>query len=167
MALSQIVYTGDGVTTQFVVNFALGYINPLDVVATVNGSPVPYEWASANTIRITGPAVASGAEIRFIRSVPKDRLVVDFEDGAIQTEENLNTAVKQAIMVGHEALDFAERNSQRIDNLVLRTTIITLTTQYPPFVTHNLFTVGLPLIFLSTKPYNSIFLFHYYKISNR
>lgn len=104
MALSQIFYTGDGVTRQYVVNFALGYLDQSEVTATVNGVDVTFTWMQDNVASIVPPPDI-GAAVVFTRTVPKDNLYVDFEDGAVQTGENLNNAQKQALMAVHEVMD--------------------------------------------------------------
>ena len=113
MALSMVSYPGDGVTSTFTLNFALGVLDRADVTCQVvkdtsiisNIGNREIEWIDDNFVRILGPAPAVGEHAVFTRSVPKDELVVDYEDGAIQTEENLNTSQKQLLMAVHEVFD--------------------------------------------------------------
>lgn len=134
MALSKITVLGDGVTTEFAIPFALGYIKEADVTARVGtevdglGAPV-YRTLTFNTpgmAIVGGAVVANGVPIVFTRTVDRDSLEVDFEDGDILTGENLNIAQKQSLMLAQEALDgrFApyaddiDLNDHRIHNLL-------------------------------------------------
>lgn len=104
MALSQIFYTGDGVTRQYVVNFALGYLDRSEVRVTVDGVDVAFTWMQDNVINFTtAPPLTS--EVVFTRTVPKDSLYVDFEDGAIQNAVNLNNIQRHTLMAVHEVMD--------------------------------------------------------------
>lgn len=105
MAYSRVVKKGNGVTTQFTVNFALGYLDPADVTCSVNGVGKPIQFMSANVIKVLGSPVANGLDIIFDRTVDKTALEVDFTDGDILNEKNLDSSQKQAFMAVHEVLD--------------------------------------------------------------
>ena len=117
MAYATISVPGDGTTTLVTVSFPLGWIDATDVRVRVSGevdgtgAPVyrTYTRLSASLYQISGAAAAVGENYIFERRVDKEHLIVDWEDGDAITEENLNKAQKQAIMIGHEALDLAER----------------------------------------------------------
>lgn len=118
MAYSEIAIPSDGSTMLFTVNFALGYINRDEVTCRANnevdgsGNPVyrTLTWVSDTQVQVSGTPLAAGLNYVFKRTVEKDTLIVDWEDGNGITEENLNTAQKQGIMIAHEALDVAERS---------------------------------------------------------
>lgn len=116
MALSRIVYPGDGVTTQFAIPFSLGYIRESDVTCRVGdevdggGNPRYRQmtFISPELVSIAGTGPAPGpvaGRVVFTRTVERDGLLVDYEDGAIINEVNMNTAQKQALMLVHEVLD--------------------------------------------------------------
>lgn len=113
MALSRVIAVGNGVTRNFTVNFALGYISTSDVTCRVGteadgaGNPVyrSITWNSPGIATVSGAIPAPGVLVVFDRTVPRDKLVVDFENGAVMNDYNLNTAQKQAIMLAHEVLD--------------------------------------------------------------
>lgn len=134
MALSKITVLGDGATTEFAIPFALGYIKEADVTARVGtevdglGAPVyrPLTFNTPGMAIVGGPVVANTVPIVFTRTVDRDSLEVDFEDGDILTGENLNIAQKQSLMLAQEALDgrFApyaddiDLNDHRIHNVL-------------------------------------------------
>lgn len=116
MAYSRIVYPGDGVQTQFQVNFALGILKREDVTGRVGsevdgfGQPAyrTLTWINDGLIDIAGTGVApGGAAGVFVlqRTVSKTVLVHDYADGAPIIEDNLDESNKQNIMLVHEALD--------------------------------------------------------------
>lgn len=113
MALSRIVYTGDGVTDQYAIPFALGYIREADVTCRVGdevdglGDPLYRDlvFTSATLVEIQGATPGDGIQIIFDRTVSRDALLVDYEDGDILNEVNLNTSQKQALMLVQEVLD--------------------------------------------------------------
>lgn len=113
MALSKIIAIGNGSNKTFSVNFALGYIRESDVTARVGnevdglGAPV-YRTITFDTptlMTISGTAPGIGVPVVFERTLPKDVLLVNYEDGDIINDDNLNTSQKQAMMLVHEVLD--------------------------------------------------------------
>lgn len=113
MALSVIVIPGDGVTTQFSIPFALGYIKENDITARVGdeqdatGNPIyrTLTFLSPTSVVVSGAPAPIGTNIVFSRTVEREKLLVDYEDGDIINEDNMNTAQRQAIMLVHEVLD--------------------------------------------------------------
>jgi hypothetical protein len=113
LAYSRVTKIGDGSSTQFAVNFALGYLDPSTTTARVGtesdgaGNPVyrNITYISESLFQISGTAPGIGVPILFERTVPKDTLLVNFSDGDVMTEENLDIAQKQAMMAVHEVLD--------------------------------------------------------------
>lgn len=113
MALSRVTIPGDGVTTVFPVSFALGVINENDVTARVGdevngiGQPVyrTITFNSPELLQISGPPAGDGVPVVFERTIVLDELLVDYVDGDIINDDNLNTAQKQALMLIHELKD--------------------------------------------------------------
>lgn len=117
MGYSIITQKGNGVTNTFIVNFALGYLGDEGQYTTVTcrvgsevdggGNPVYRDvtWVSGNTATISGDPPGNDVDVKFTRTVSKTTLAVDWVDGAPITKGNLDTAIKQAIMISHEALD--------------------------------------------------------------
>lgn len=113
MALSVIVVPGDGVTTQFSIPFALGYINQSDITCRVGtevdglGNPLyrTLTFMTADTVQVSGTPAGVGVPVTFRRTVTRNQLLVDWENGTVMEETNMNIAQKQALMLVHEVLD--------------------------------------------------------------
>lgn len=113
MAYSRVTKIGDGVSTQFTVNFALDYIQQNHVTARVGtevdglGAPVyrAITFLSTNLLQIAGPPAGIGVKVLFERTVPKDGLIVNYSNGDVLDEENLDTSQKQTLMAVQEVLD--------------------------------------------------------------
>jgi hypothetical protein len=113
MANSIITYTGNGVTTQFALNFTLGILDREHVKCRVGsevdglGDPVyrTLEWITDGLVNVQGTVPANGVAVVFTRTVPKDELVHDYENGAAIEESNLDDSNKQSLMAIHEFLD--------------------------------------------------------------
>lgn len=102
-------FTGDGSKTDWEFNFAGGYISREHVKATVRDvndleQPVSFTWVGPYTIRIV-PAVAAGRRLTVRRDTPKDLPLVDYTDGAIINEKNLDTTAMQAVFITAEMVD--------------------------------------------------------------
>lgn len=107
-------FPGDGSTTIWNINFAGGYINKEHVKGYIQDSTTlavlqtltfaPGDWIGPNQIKIV-PAVASTEILTIYRDTPKNQPLVDFTDGAIFTEANLDKVLNQAVFVAAEAVD--------------------------------------------------------------
>lgn len=117
MALSQVVIPGDGVTTLLTVDFALGFITPDHVTCRVGdevdgaGNPVyrTFTFQSSTLVQVDGTPAAVGQDYVFVRVVPKEELLVNWEDGDPITGDNLDKMQEQLMEATHEALDLGER----------------------------------------------------------
>lgn len=113
MALSRVIKTGNGTTNQFVVDFALGYLDPADVTCRVGteadgtGQPLyrTITFLSESLMQISGTPPADGERVVFERTVEKEDTIVHFSNGDVMDEENLDLSFKQILMVVHEVLD--------------------------------------------------------------
>lgn len=106
MANSFIEYTGDGTTQGFTVTF--NYLAAADVKAFVNGSPTTAFSLSGQTLTFN-TAPPNQAAILIERDTPKASRVVDFSDGAILSEADLDKNANQLFFISQEAIDTAER----------------------------------------------------------
>ena len=117
-------FIGDGTTVNWNINFADGYIDTTHVKARYldnTGSYVDIAISSvAGNVVTISPAVANGQEFQIYRDTEKRFPLVDFSDGAILNETNLDTLATQAVMVSAEAFD-QSNNGVRIagDSLVV------------------------------------------------
>jgi hypothetical protein len=95
------------------VNFANGYIDRAHVTARVGtevdglGNPVyrAITFLSSNLLQIAGTPVGIGVKVLFERTVPKDTLIVNFNDGDTLDEINLDTSQRQVLHAVQEVLD--------------------------------------------------------------
>lgn len=113
MAFSRIIQIGDGVTTQIVINFPLGYISKSDITVRV-GSEVDgllqpvyrtITWINDGLINVEGGAAGVGIPYVVTRTVSKTTLVHNYQNGASIIEQNLDDSNKQNMMSVHEVLD--------------------------------------------------------------
>lgn len=117
MALSHVTYPSDGVTKEFTLTFALGYISEDHIKAWVEGeyasdgskSYRSLTFLSRERVRLEGTVPAAGVNIEFSREVPKEKEIIEYSNGDALNEDNLDTAQKQSLMTAHEALDAASR----------------------------------------------------------
>lgn len=107
MAYSRIIQYGDGITDTFSVNFKLGYISQANVTCRV-GTEVTNRaitFVTPSLIKVAGAKVATGVRTVFERTVVRDQLLVDYENGDILNAVNLNTSQKQVMMLVQEVMD--------------------------------------------------------------
>ncbi len=101
-------FVGDGVTTSWNIIFAGGYMQAADVKAYVTiadvNTLVAITFIGPNTIGVS-PAVPLGVPLVIYRDTPKTGPVVDFTDGAIVNETNLDKLAKQAVFTSAEMVD--------------------------------------------------------------
>lgn len=113
MALSIVTIPGDGVSDTFNVSFALGILDRNSVTAWVTGELDgggnkifrTITYLTDTMLKISGTPAGVGINVVFTRTTSNSQLIVDYEDGDIMNETNLNTAQKQAIMLVHQVLD--------------------------------------------------------------
>lgn len=106
------VFIPDGVKTVFEFDFTGGYIDQSHVKAglrdefgTITPLPYPFNWVGPNQIEIT-PALPIQEQVLVIyRDTPKDLPLVDFTDGSIINELNLDTMAEQAVFIAAEMVD--------------------------------------------------------------
>jgi hypothetical protein len=109
MANSYQQYVADGATQNFSVPFP--YIAQAHVVVKRNQTllevDVGYSWLNSGTIRLTD-LPASGDVIEVRRVTPLDAPLVEFQNGAVLTEAELNLAVRQNLYATQEIVDYYE-----------------------------------------------------------
>lgn len=113
---SMLVVAADGVTRQYEFNFAGGYISKSHIKiqfeddasgAVTEIEAADIEWVNDNTVAL-GPAVTTipvGNTVTVYRDTPKDEPLVNYTDGAIINERNLDTSFNQAIFASAEMVD--------------------------------------------------------------
>jgi Membrane protein involved in colicin uptake len=109
-------FPGDGSTTQWDLSFAgvsPGYISQDHVQATIvndtTGVRTPYPLGPGNFILPTRlqvtPAVPVGSTLEVRRNSPKDEPLLDYTDGALMIEKNLDTSNQQTVYATAEMVD--------------------------------------------------------------
>lgn len=131
-------WEANGVRIDYEIAFDGGYIRQSDVVAfsvlvdpdtglisdrqvhtlTFQSEAVDpdTEWKTA-TVRIS-PAIPSGRRVVIFRSTEKSASLVNYQDGSVITEANLDLANKQAILAIAEIMDGLNAASIRLDTQV-------------------------------------------------
>jgi hypothetical protein len=102
MAYSFVIYTGNGVTTQFSVPF--GYVRREHVAVEVNDVNTAFTWVNNNTVQVT-PAPANGAEVLVKRTTPVASRLVDYTDGSTLVAADLDTDSLQHLYTEQELTD--------------------------------------------------------------
>lgn len=113
MAYSYVRYSGNGSTTNYTFSFPTISTNHIKV--RVNGSLVTnWSFLSASTIQFAvAPANAAVIEIR--RETPKDSPIVDFADGSVLLERDLDLLATWQLYVAQETEDDLE-DTIRVDS---------------------------------------------------
>lgn len=101
MADSYVDLSGDGSNTLF--SFAFPYINKDHIKVYVDGVDTAYAWNNSSTVEVT-PAPANGVVVRVQRVTPRTPLV-DFGDGNVLREADLDKATLQAVYLTQETSD--------------------------------------------------------------
>lgn len=108
-------FSGDGVTTDWNINFTGGYLRRAHVkgiVTNADGTETlrtltisdPADFIGPNQIRVS-PAAVVGEVVVLFRDTPKDLPLVDFSDGSLISEKNLDLIVQQAVFIAAEMVD--------------------------------------------------------------
>lgn len=105
-----LITEGDGAKTEWEFNFAGGYISKDHVKAftedKVTGQIVirSVDFIGPNTVRIA-PAVANGLRLVIYRDTPKMEPIVNYTDGSVMSETNLDKSNQQAVFIAAELAD--------------------------------------------------------------
>lgn len=106
MAFSYVLYTGNGTLKDYA--FSFPYLDPAHIQVSVNGVSAPYTYLSANTIRIT-TAPPNGQVIEIKRVTVSATAPVDFVDGSVLKEVDLDRLVLYSTYAAQESLDAQAR----------------------------------------------------------
>lgn len=106
MAYSYVRYTGNGTTTDY--TFPFNYLSTDHVKVRVNDVLVPgYTFLNSSTIKFDA-APANGAIIEIRRETPKDTAIVNFTDGSVLLERDLDLLATFGLYVAQESADGVE-----------------------------------------------------------
>ncbi len=117
MAYSYVDYTGNGATVDFTIPF--DYLNEGDVGVSVDGAALTtadFIFHNATTIRCD---TAPGADllVRLYRVTNRTTREVDFSQGAVLTEDDLDRSSKQMFFLAQEAFDAVTGNSVAVGTI--------------------------------------------------
>lgn len=105
-ALSYVTYSGNG--TQKVFTFPFPYMSSSDIFVFVNGVSVPYTYINGSTVSCSAAPFA-GSSIQIRRITQKDVLPVDFADGSVLLESDLDTLATYTLYVAQEGSELDTR----------------------------------------------------------
>ncbi len=110
MAVTEVLYTGDGSTTLF--SFSFPYLEQTDVKASLNGTvTTAFTFVSSSTIQFnTAPAV--GIAIRIYRDTNTDETVATFYSGSSIRSTDLNDNFNQVLYAVQESTNLVDDASQ-------------------------------------------------------
>ena len=100
--LAQVSYTGDGSTTAYSITFP--FIDSTHIKAFINGVESTAFTISSSTLTFTS-APANSAVIRIERQTPTNARLVDFTDGSVLTESDLDKSADQNFYIAQEITD--------------------------------------------------------------
>jgi len=100
--LAQVTYTGNGSTTQYSITFP--YIDSTHIKAFIDGVQTSAFTVSSSTLTFSS-APANSAIIRIERQTPTDGRIVDFTDGSVLTESDLDKSADQNFFIAQEITD--------------------------------------------------------------
>src|SRR6056300_233251 len=100
--LAQVTYTGNGSTTQYSIPFE--FIDSTHVKAFIDGVVTSAFTISSSTLTFT-TAPANASTIRIERQTPTDARLIDFTDGSVLTEQDLDKSADQNFYIAQEITD--------------------------------------------------------------
>jgi len=118
---------GDGTTGPFEFNFAGGAIDPAHIKAyrydpaSATSHPQAIDLIGPNQA-VTSEAIPQGQYLVIYRDTPKDLPLVDYTEGAVMDEANLDTTARQAVFAAAEMVDRFEAINATVSDAVARTT---------------------------------------------
>lgn len=104
MAYSYVLYTGNGTTTNY--TFPFQYLEESNIKVRVNSVLTEFTFLNSSTVTIS-PAPASGAVIEIRRETITEDAPVDFTDGSVLLEKDLDLIARYNLFASQEAFDIA------------------------------------------------------------
>lgn len=104
-SFSIVTYTGDGVTPNR--TFPFPYLDRADIAVFVNDVPVAFTFLNSAAVSIT-TTPASGAFIQIKRLTQKGVTPVNFTDGSVLLEKDLDLLATYNLYIAQEASDLAD-----------------------------------------------------------
>lgn len=104
MAYSYVLYTGNGTTTNY--TFPFQYLTATDIKVRVNSVLTEFTFLNSSTVTIS-PAPSAGSIIEIRRETISDSPPVDFTDGSVLLEKDLDLIARYNLFASQEAYDIA------------------------------------------------------------
>ena len=103
MPLSSVLYTADGNTNQFDITFS--YIDSTHVKVFVNNvEDTSFTFVTTTRIQ-TSSTPTNGQVVKIERQTPTNARLVDFQDGSVLTETDLDKSANQNFFIVQENVD--------------------------------------------------------------
>lgn len=104
MSKSFVQYVADGSNNIFDITF--DYLRPEHIKVLINGNPpvLPFVLDGLGRVVIEDTLVP-GQLVEIRRTTPFDQSLVDFQNGSVLTEEDLDTAIRQLLFIQQELSD--------------------------------------------------------------
>lgn len=104
MPYSYVLYTGNGTTTNY--TFPFQYLEQENIKVRVNGVLTEFTFLNSSTVTIS-PAPTAGAVIEIRRETITENAPVDFADGSVLLERDLDLIARYNLFASQEAYDIA------------------------------------------------------------
>jgi len=104
MAYSYEIKTGDGATSTF--TFSFNYLEAIHLTVLVDGVNTTYTMPTVSSIQLS-VAPDNAANVKIKRTTPVETSTVDFVDGSVLGETDLDSVILQLLYVTQEAFDDA------------------------------------------------------------
>jgi hypothetical protein len=102
VAYSYVQYTGNGATTNYAIPFS--YLDSSHIKVRVNGTVTAFTLLNSSTVQIS-PAPLAGTIIDIRRETPKDSAPVNFTDGSVLLEKDLDLLAAFNLYTAQESAD--------------------------------------------------------------
>jgi len=106
MSTSFVTYSGTGTQTDF--TFPFNYLDKTDVFVFVNGVSSTFTWLNSSSIRTTSAPIA-GTAVQIRRITQKAVTPVNFTDGSVLLEADLDTLALYSLYQAQENSDYGSR----------------------------------------------------------
>ncbi len=106
MALSYVKTNGDGATTNFAVPFS--YLDKTHVHVYVGGVEKTFTWVNSATVQISPAPAAGTLNVEIRRQTPRNIALVDYNNGSVLFDTDLDTANLQSLFIAQEYFEQAE-----------------------------------------------------------
>lgn len=105
MAYSYVLLPGDGSNTVF--SFSFPYLDQAHVGVKVDGVTTAFTWLTGSSISVS-PAPANGTIVEVRRVTPKDEAPVNFSDGSVLLEADLDLLAEFNLYCAQESQDLGD-----------------------------------------------------------